>query len=212
MCCGQTLAAFCHCLLPPASCHCLPGWPCFLCPLHFTYNTMETWERTSPQKKKVKDKNAKMPKERFEDGDPQAGRQSGWLAGIQAGVHSFKLSTRRSRPRPERQNPPANPLNFKLTHMLGCLRTIIIITVLMMRFVLLSFPVSLAFCCAVYQIVNGYQGRAGDYSFSSSSCNLRSLSFSLQNSRVILGLGCWFLILFLSSFLDKKKKLWNQRL
>lgn len=68
-----------------------------------------------------------------------------------------------TRPGLESQNPPANPLNFKLTHMLGCLRTIIIITGPMMRFVLRSFPVSLAFCFAVYQIVNGHQGRAEDW-------------------------------------------------
>lgn len=76
-----------------------------------------------------------------------------------AGVHSFKLSTRRggwrmnARCSPggaaeSRANPPANPLNFKLTHMLGCLRTIIIITApmitltmkMMMKLGFLFFP------------------------------------------------------------------------
>lgn len=39
-------------------------------------------------------------------------------------------------------NPPANPLNFKLTHMLGCLRTIIIIMVPMITLMMKLFPIA----------------------------------------------------------------------
>lgn len=80
------------------------------------------------------------------------------------------------------ENPPANPLNFKLTHMLGCLRTIIIIMVPMITLMMKLFPIApdddevcLAvlffrhspffffsfFSLPVCQIVNGYQGREG---------------------------------------------------
>jgi len=72
------------------------------------------------------------------------------------------------------ENPPANPLNFKLTHMLGCLRTIII-TMVPMITLMMKLPVqtmmkfwfflhSFSFLFSSYpvcQIVNGYQGRGG---------------------------------------------------
>jgi len=146
--------------------------------VHFTYNTKETWEQQAHEK--GRDKNAQIPEE--------TGSQLNVGIQIQAsqqanqpdpGVHSFKLSTRRGKRMDARcsrgaENPPANPLNFKLTHMLGCLRTIII-TMVPMITLMMKLPVqtmmkfwfflhSFSFLFSSYpvcQIVNGYQGRGG---------------------------------------------------